>query len=182
MTETVDLLMDAAESAMRQRGYHAVSFRELADDVGIKSASVHYYFPQKEDLGLALVRRYSAQFFADLEVRSARAVTPADLIAAFCDTYRQALIQADKICLCGMLGAETCGLPLELSTAVAEFFDANIDWVSKALPKGTKSSVRRAKAEQIVATLQGALMLATSLRNHKVFDRAAKAMTLDMAL
>ena len=43
MSETVDCLQDAAEIAMRSRGYHGVSFRELADDVGIKSASVHYY-------------------------------------------------------------------------------------------------------------------------------------------
>ena len=35
MSETVDGLLDAAEIAMRSRGYHGVSFRELADDVGI---------------------------------------------------------------------------------------------------------------------------------------------------
>ena len=57
MSETIDRLLDAAEDGMRLRGYHAVSFRELAMALGIKSASVHYYFRQKEDLGLALVAR-----------------------------------------------------------------------------------------------------------------------------
>ena len=73
MSETVDCLLDAAEIAMRSRGYHGVSFRELADDVGIKSASVRYYFLQKEDLAVALVTRYSKTFFADLDRRAGSA-------------------------------------------------------------------------------------------------------------
>lgn len=66
MAETIDLLMNAAESGIRQKGYNAVSFRELADDLGIKSSSVHYYFRKKEDLGLALVERYSDRFLKNL--------------------------------------------------------------------------------------------------------------------
>ena len=32
---------------MRRGGFHGFSFRDLAADVGIKSASVHYHFPIK---------------------------------------------------------------------------------------------------------------------------------------
>jgi AcrR family transcriptional regulator len=56
---TVEVLLDAAEKRIRKCGYNAVSFRDLAVDADIKSASVHYHFPRKEDLGLALVQRYS---------------------------------------------------------------------------------------------------------------------------
>jgi TetR/AcrR family transcriptional regulator, transcriptional repressor for nem operon len=57
-SERVDQLLDATERRMRAGGYHAVSFRDVAADVGIRSASVHHHFPQKADLGTALVRRY----------------------------------------------------------------------------------------------------------------------------
>ncbi|MFT5510332.1 MAG: TetR/AcrR family transcriptional repressor of nem operon, partial [Hyphomicrobiaceae bacterium] len=78
MSATVDKVLDAAEGAMRARGYHAVSFRELADDIGIKSSSVHYHFPQKDDLGVALIERYSKRVLAELNRRSEESKNPND--------------------------------------------------------------------------------------------------------
>ena len=129
MAETKHLLMDAAEIGIRQKGYNAVSFRELADELGIKSASVHYYFRKKEDLGLALVRRYQSRFFEALDKRAEAATSPAGKIAAFCETYRDALVSSEAICLGGMLGAETCSLPDKLAVEVSAFFEANIRWL-----------------------------------------------------
>ena len=180
MTSTTQRIMDAAESRMRLNGYHAVSFRDLADDLGIKSASVHYHFPQKEDLGLALVERYSERFFSAVNERAAKAKTPKDKIAAFCKTYEDALKTSDKICLCGLLGAESCGLPDGLSKAVAAFFDGNIKWVWQALPSDMDASKRKAAATQTVATLQGAMMLATSLKRPKTFETAVKAVLANL--
>ena len=55
-------ILDAAERAIRDRGYNAVSFRDLAAAVGVKSASVHHHFPTKADLGAAVARRYAERF------------------------------------------------------------------------------------------------------------------------
>ncbi len=180
MSATIDRLMDAAENGMRLRGYHAVSFRDLADELGIKSASVHYYFRQKEDLGLALVERYSTRFFEELEKRAANSETPKDHLAAFCQTYRQALSHSGKICLCGMLGAENPGLPEKLRRKVADFFAANIGWVSAILPANMTPARKQAKAAQVVATLHGALILATSLHDPKIFDAAVAGLLADI--
>ncbi len=180
MTSTTERLMDAAESRMRLNGYHAVSFRDLAKDLGIKSASVHYHYPQKEDLGLAVVERYSQRFFAAVNAHAAKAKTPKEKIAAFCKTYEEALKTSDKICLCGLLGAESCGLPENLAKAVAAFFEANIKWVWQALPSDMEAAKRKAMAAQTVATLQGAMMLATSLKSPKTFETAAKSVLANM--
>src|ERR1700744_3605487 len=59
MSDMSNAIMDAAELRIRKGGYGAFSFRELAADVGVKSSSVHYHFPTKEDLGAAVIRRYS---------------------------------------------------------------------------------------------------------------------------
>ncbi len=50
-------IMDAAERRMQLGGFGGFSFREIAADVGIKSSSVHYHFPTKEDLAAAVIRR-----------------------------------------------------------------------------------------------------------------------------
>ena len=165
-------LLDAAEDAIRLRGYHAVSFRELAEQLQIKSASVHYYFRHKEDLGLAVVARYGERFFAALEAEAAKARGADGPIRAFCRVYGQALILEDRICLCGMLGAESGGLPAAVAEAVADFFQANIDWVAKALPKDQSPQARQRRARHIVTTLQGAMVLSRSLKSMEVFDDA----------
>lgn len=173
MTATVDLLMDAAESGMRRRGYHAVSFRELADELGIKSSSVHYYFRQKEQLGVAVVERYTARFFAALEARTVSATTAEERLHIFLDVYREAMIGADRICLCGMLGAESHGLPTALSEAVAAFFRASVAWLAEALPERLPEVRRQEIATRVVATLQGAMIMATTMKDPSRFDMAA---------
>jgi TetR/AcrR family transcriptional regulator, transcriptional repressor for nem operon len=173
MTEMTEKLLDAAEAAVRARGYHAVSFRELADELGIKSASVHYYYRQKEDLGLALVERYRARFFQALGASTTNASHFDERLRAFVGVYRAALVGSERICLCGMLGAECSGLPPALAKAVADFFSANVDWLVASMDTAQPMRERRERATIIVATLQGAMMIATSLKNHRHFDAAA---------
>lgn len=168
--ETIDRLMDAAESAMRQRGYHAVSFRELAEEIGVKSASVHYYFRHKEALGVALVTRYREQFFETLNARLAE--TTWERLAAYKDAYRAALTSDERLCLCGVLGAERGGLPAPVASAVADFFRENIAWLMDAAPSAWSESVRRAWATRALSTLQGALIVASTLDDDAVFDAA----------
>ncbi len=53
-------LLAAGRATVQAHGYNAVSFRELAKEVGIKSASIHHYFPTKGDLGAAVLQHYIA--------------------------------------------------------------------------------------------------------------------------
>lgn len=161
-------VLDAAEQRMRAGGYHAVSFRDVAVDVGIRSASVHHHFPQKADLVVALVERYRERFLFKLQ--AAQDGRPAERLRAFCDAYRQAFRAEDAICLCGMLGAESRGLPDRVGAAIRKFFAANIAWVAEALPADTPQSQRHAEAASIVAALQGAMILAATFRDRKLLD------------
>jgi len=169
---TTERLLDAAEYRMRRSGYNAVSFRDLATDVDIRSASVHYHFPKKEDLAIAMVTRYAERFFDALEAASGSAKNTREKIEAFRSVYRKALKHDGAICLCGLLGAEAAGLPDVLTQAVQEFFRANINWVAAALPTTRSTSVRRKQAQSIVAAHQGAMMLATNLGDKRLFDTA----------
>lgn len=164
-----DQVLDAAERRIRAGGYHAVSFRELAADVGIRSASVHHHFPLKADLGLALVERYHERFLAGLADAGDR--PPAERLRAFCAAYRQAFRAADAVCLCGMLAAESRGLPDRVGAAVRDFFAANIAWVAACLPEDEADSRRQAEATSIVAALQGAMILAATFHDPAMLER-----------
>ncbi len=172
-TSTTTRLLDAAEFRMRRGGYNAVSFRDLASDTNIKSSSVHYHYPRKEDLAVALIQRYREQFFEALDKNTRSANEAESKLRAFRLLYRKALIKDGALCLCGLLGAEAAGLPPSVRDAVNGFFAANIEWVSEALPASMPMAERRKAARRLVATYQGGMMLAKSMDDPKLFDAIA---------
>lgn len=52
-----DRVLDEAEQLFRSRGYHAVTMRDIADQVGVRQASLYYHFPSKEQLFVAVTER-----------------------------------------------------------------------------------------------------------------------------
>lgn len=173
MAGTKDALLDAAEAGVRRNGYNAVSFRELADTLGIKSASVHYHFRRKEDLGTALVARYADGFFDALARETAQAQSPRAKISGYCATYRAALRASDAMCLCGVLGAEISSLPDAVARSVDDFFQRNIAWLEAALPRDWTAEKRRSQAVHILAAMQGSMMLSHVMKDLEILDRTA---------
>ena len=158
-------ILDAAERHMRHGGFDAVSFRDLATEVGIKSASVHYHFPQKSDLGEAVVGRYAARVLDFLGRPDDPSETVRARIARLCDAYRQALLEEGLACLCCVLGAEYRDLPAAVAKAVSDFFDAILAWTETALdPEATGKAPDGQNAAHIVSSLQGAMILAMSTK------------------
>ncbi len=47
----------AAETLFRQRGYNVVTMRDIAEEVGIRQASLYYHFPSKEQLFITVVEQ-----------------------------------------------------------------------------------------------------------------------------
>src|SRR4051812_32859483 len=89
--DTRERIMAAARRTVQARGYNALSFRDLAAEVGIKSASVHYHFPTKGDLGAALARRYSEDGGAALDAVLADYRDQRTAMQRYTDIFRSAL-------------------------------------------------------------------------------------------
>jgi TetR/AcrR family transcriptional repressor of nem operon len=160
-SETVDGILDAAERRVRRGGFAAASFRDLAADVGIRSASVHYHFPQKAALGRALVDRYADRFLASLgppEGQDARERLIGAYMAGFGST--------GAACLCAMLGAARRDLPEPVGAAVASFYERLVGWATAALGSADD-------AEFAIAALQGAMVLAVARDDAATLGRAA---------
>jgi AcrR family transcriptional regulator len=104
LNETAERLMDLAQAHIRHRGYGGFSFRELAAEIGIKSASVHHHFPTKATMAAAVARRYGDRLLAAVAAQPNESVE--DAIAAYRSAFREALDRDGRMCLCGVLGAE----------------------------------------------------------------------------
>jgi len=164
-------ILEAAERMVREGGYNAFSFREIAKEVGIKSSSVHYHFPTKADLGAAVAVYYTDKFFKHIGEIDDLALDKKDPIKVYVQAFKNALTNDKRMCLCGMLGAEINGLPPAVAEQTKIFFERNIKWLTKAYALKDKRGAKD-KAIETLALLEGAMILSNVLGNAKAFDKA----------
>lgn len=167
-------VLDAAERLARTQGYNGFSFRDVARVVGIKSASVHYHFPTKADLGAAVARRYADRFLARLGDPQDQKTSPRVLLKRYVAAYRDALVKDRQMCLCGMLGAEVASLPESVAAEAKGFFERNIEWLRAVM---SRLGADAAQAQVILAMLEGAMIVARTLERPRVFDEIARDIT-----
>jgi len=166
-------ILDVAEAHMRQGGFDAISFRDLAAAVGVKSASVHYHFPQKSDLGKAVVARYRERI-ADALGDPKDNRTPIAKLKLLFAVYSAALADGDSVCLCCVLGAEARYLPPEVAAEVRLFFEAMTNWTRDALAINLPKSKAVEAATHIIGSLQGAMILSVALNDENHLKNAQK--------
>lgn len=176
-TEMREVLMAAARATVQSHGYNALSFRELAKEVGIKSASVHYHFRTKGDLGAALARRYTD----DGRARLAEIIDTNDDPSACMDLYtaifRAALENDNRMCLCGIMSAELDVLPEEVRIEVDRFAEANVTWLGRVLERARPDAGRTEREEHAMAiftAIEGAQLVARGCEDITVYDRSIR--------
>lgn len=170
---TRETLLAAATLMVQRHGYAGLSFRELASAVGIRSASVHYHFATKGDLGAELARRYTARAAADLDAIMRETSAPGARLRAYAGLFRRALVEGNRMCLCGMLAAEADALPEAVRVEARAFAEANTGWLAEALagapaPGGLDDPAQWALA--VFAAVSGAQLVARGRGDVAVFD------------
>jgi TetR/AcrR family transcriptional repressor of nem operon len=174
-------VLDEAERLVQTRGFNGFSYADVSAEVGITTASLHYHFPSKADLGRALVERYTAGFQAALAAIGAREARAAARLEGYARLYGDVLA-ADRMCLCGMLAAEYETLPGPVQKAIRGFFDANEVWLSNVLERGRAdgdisfAGGPRDAARQWTSTLEGAMLLARPYRDVSRLTSVARRM------
>jgi TetR/AcrR family transcriptional repressor of nem operon len=172
VADTKERIMAKARLTVQDRGYAGLSFRELAKDVGIKSASIHYYFATKGELGAALASRYTADFAAYLDGLLAEGLDPETCMARYTDVFGNTLRNDNRMCLAGILAAELNELPDEVRTEVVKFGKMNEDWIARVLAMNlsAKPEATRRRARAIFAAVLGAQLVARSRDDVSVYD------------
>lgn len=164
ITTTQNRVLDAAQELVQLNGYNAFSYSHLSRTVGIKTASIHYYFPSKEDLGVALARRYRKRFNIALAKIEANHQGARMRIARYADQFIQTLRQGGRICLCGMLASDYRTLPDSVRREIRGFFTENEEWLARILEQGASSgelSLKSAPQDLAItffSTLEGAML------------------------
>ena len=169
---TKDRIMMAARLTVQDRGYGGLSFRELAKEVGIKSASIHHYFPTKGELGSALAARYTSDFLEYLDGLLVDGLDQRACIQKYTDVFGQTVRNDNRMCLGGIMAAEFKEIPEEVRIEVVKFGEANVDWLVKVLSLGQSGGGDAVKGQAlaIFAAIQGAQLIARSRGDATVYD------------
>jgi TetR/AcrR family transcriptional repressor of nem operon len=158
-------ILDVAERMLQVRGYNGFSYGDVAAELDITRAALHYHFKGKAELGQALIERYAARFSAALTELDATAPDAATKLRGYIALYTDVL-SADRMCLCGMLAAEHRTLPDPLQQAVCDFFSANTAWLRKVLVEGCADGSLRCpgtaedSAAMVLGALEGGMLIA----------------------
>jgi TetR/AcrR family transcriptional repressor of nem operon len=168
-----DRILAAATRMAQAHGYGGLNVRSLAEDVGIKAASLYHHFPSKADLAAAVARGYWEDAAATLEALSNETQDPVECLRRYpAETFRKSLENDNRMCLASFMTAEYDDLPEIVKKEVQTFADVNIEWLAKALRAakivGPKEARRRASA--IFAAIAGAQLMARGRSDISLFD------------
>lgn len=126
-------ILDVAEQLVQTRGFNSFSYADIAAALSLSKPALHYHFPGKAELGLALIQRYEQRFFNALSAVDGQGA--AARFEFYANLY-VGVLREQRMCLCGMLAAEFKTLSAPMQQAVVRFFDQNKDWLSTVLAQG----------------------------------------------
>lgn len=164
MRNTRSELLSCAETLIRCRGYNGFSYADLSRAVGVRTATIHYYFPAKKDLGIQLVASYDEKYDLALKEIILASENGVDRILSYADLYLNGLEQ-ELGCLCAVLAITPDFLPVEVQQGVRQFFKKHFLWLETVLRAGRENgSVKKdidptQQARLVITLLEGGLMM-----------------------
>jgi TetR/AcrR family transcriptional repressor of nem operon len=184
--DTASRILDIAERHVQSRGFNGFSYADVAMELKISKASLHYHFPGKAELGEALIGRYGSRFAEALEEIDRRGGDAQAKLDAYAGIYADVLREG-RMCLCGMLAADYETLPKPMRDAVIRFFDENEAWLTGVLEQGQEDGALHLDgspheaAQAIVSGLEGALLIARPYGDVARFQAAATRLLTSLA-
>lgn len=172
-------ILDAAERLCQTRGFNGFSYRDLAEIVGIRSASIHYHFPTKADLGKALIVRYRHKLETVMGEIERKEPTAAGRLRRFSGILREMLRDENRMCLCGILAAEAGTISDDMKAELRRFFEGCEKWLAGELHAGRQkgelsfSGSPAAAACTILSALEGAMMTSRAFGDDRPLRESA---------
>jgi TetR/AcrR family transcriptional regulator, transcriptional repressor for nem operon len=180
--DTRTALLDAAEYAARARGFDGFSYADLAEVVGIRKASIHYHFPAKADLALALIERYAVRFFEALDQIAVDQPTGGARLKAYITSCRAALAEGEQLCLCIAFSAGRDGLSSEVLIKLDAFHVTVGLWLAEIFATGQQDQSIAGvgdcheEAQACLAQMEGAQLIARAAKDVSRFDAAVASL------
>ena len=170
LKSTAERILDSVEHLIEERGFNAISYQDIANDIGISKPSIHHHFSTKAALGTAVIRRYRERLREHAEQLGAlTAPTDPDGYWNALELYLKPSLAfaetPDKICLGGILCAEFQTLEPGMQQEGPRFFTEQQDWLAAHFARGREAGALafQSDPEQLArmffAAIEGGLLV-----------------------
>lgn len=180
-SSTKDRILDIAQALAQKRGFNAFSYADIAEELGIRKASIHHHFPSKLDLETELLFRYRSVFVSELSAIRSKETRSVRCLQSYAQLYFDTL-KSHRVCLGGMMASDVGGLPNELASSLNSFFEEQLEWLTSVLREGKKkgelnySGTAESQASLLLAALQGGLFIANAMNDEVIFMSMSKTL------
>ena len=164
--DTREQIMEKASELLMRRGFNGFSYRDISTHLGVKNAAIHYHFPSKTDLAVALVARYQDILRSQTSSFMAYGGPATHQVEGLFQFTQSQFCNGRCICPMGAFSVDFDDLPDEVKSATEQFMTDSIKWLTQALETGREQDEfsfegnSDNKAMAILATLQGAMQMA----------------------
>ncbi len=186
-SNTKERILDIAELLIMSKGYNWFSYKNISEELNIKNAAIHYHFPSKKDLGVAVIQRAQARFRESYEFPATIERSPLDILNLSIEEYTGYLNSDNTLCLGSSLESDFHTFPDEMQKEVRIYISEILKWTSNLLSIGRRKGVftfsgsSEDKAFFLLASLQGALQIA-KVSNKDFFYSAIDKIKSDIGI
>lgn len=169
-------ILEIAEDLLQKRGFNAFSYQDIANELGIRKASLHYHYPSKADLGLALAERHANRALSILQGIDEMNLPVWQQLDEFFKPFIELAKSCQLMCPGGIMAAEFETLPQAMQNRMCEYFTIIHIWLTRVLTQGRATgqlyfgAEPSIKADAIIATLEGAILIAKTRQNADFID------------
>jgi AcrR family transcriptional regulator len=167
-----DKLIAALGEIFRERGFEGASLSVITERTGLGKGSLYHFFPGgKAEMAQVVLDEVSAWFEKHVFVPLRESADPAAGIAHMFNAVIRFFRSGRRVCLVGTFALDDTRD--RFATEIRTYFSAWTEALAAALARdGFDVEAARAMAEDVVAGIQGALVLARSQQEPAVFTRA----------
>lgn len=159
---TRDKILKLGKSFIQTIGYHSFNYKMIATQLGIKNASIHHYFPTKEDLALAVIEKDGEDFRARAKSLEGKSAT--EKAEVLLERYTWSFNDGRKLCLTGAFESSFNDVSENIQKASIDYVNLIFKWLTGVFYYGLKSGEFKFKdspeemATMWMATLPGSLL------------------------
>ena len=173
-------ILKLARELVQSRGFNGFSYQDLADRLGIRKASIHYHFPSKEDLAIALLEAYRQRVRDWASSPKIADATPERKLDYLFEVYGDIVSSGSKICPAGMFSSDWNTLSEKTREKLKELMTEQRRWLVRLIREGRESGAFSTQNEPVELTrllfagIQGAVQLARVQADPSLFESVAR--------
>lgn len=180
MSGTKEKILELGELLIRDKGYNAFSYQDIAGALSMKNAAIHYHFPHKESLAIEILRNSREAFDALIEEH--RGSTSTEKFAEFIKIYTRSS-ERGMICLVGAMVTDFHTLTDDVKTELKAVMDDILGKLISILQEGKDNKEfifkeeARIKALLIITNMIAGLQVArvTGQQDYRAIEHAVFA-------